>query len=106
MDVIESLRMNAGEIKNLRLRLGWTHADLARRVACSADEVKEWEDGLKPPHREALNQLQYLLFKADSLAHDLAAQPQVESTLMSYHLEQISADQWRDLVPEPPEAES
>lgn len=51
---------NAQNIRELRLRLGWSVPEFGRRVGCSLQVVQQWEAGQLTPDRQALNQLSYL----------------------------------------------
>jgi transcriptional regulator with XRE-family HTH domain len=37
--------MNAGELRKLRKKLGWSQAQLAREVGVAANSVARWERG-------------------------------------------------------------
>lgn len=48
------------EIRILRQRLGWSQAEMARRMGCPTSLIQAWEEGSSSPDKEALHQLQFL----------------------------------------------
>lgn len=47
-------------ITDLRLKLGWSKAELGRRLGCKADRVSSWEEGLNEPSPEDIYHLDRL----------------------------------------------
>jgi DNA-binding transcriptional regulator YiaG len=47
------LRMAGAEVAELRMSVGWSQADLARRIAYSQRQVSRWERGQQPVSQEA-----------------------------------------------------
>lgn len=52
------------EIRTLRRRLGWTQADLARRLNLSSLLVDHWEEGAQVPTDSVQQQLEFLSHQA------------------------------------------
>jgi transcriptional regulator with XRE-family HTH domain len=48
-------------IKQRRIELGWSQAELARRMFVSQPSVAEWESGRKAPHLKNMARLAMLL---------------------------------------------
>ena len=48
-------------IKEARIALGWSQADLARRMFVTQPSVADWESGRKAPHTKNLARLAMLL---------------------------------------------
>lgn len=76
-------------IKSLRLRLGWTQADLARRLNCQSSEVQSWETGLTSPDKEITSRLELLVSHAESNANEIQSVPQAENFCERRRLGQI-----------------
>jgi transcriptional regulator with XRE-family HTH domain len=40
------MEWNSESLRNLRLRLGWSRAELARKISCESQAISNWEMGL------------------------------------------------------------
>jgi transcriptional regulator with XRE-family HTH domain len=76
-------------VKSLRLRLGWSQADLARRLSCSIIEVNEWEHGQCSPNIKLSGQLELLFSQAETCAFELQTTPKAENICKNKHLGQV-----------------
>ncbi len=83
------INWNNIDLKSLRLRMGWSHSDLARRLSCPVQAIHEWELGRSQPLPNVLNEIELLLKHADFLSSELQFQPQIEQNLEDKSLEQI-----------------
>ena len=83
------------EIRNLRQRLGWSQAEMARQMGCSADLIQKWESGVSIPDSDALNQLRYLRNHVEANSEQMAQRPQLEKELESRRVAQLTH---RDLL--------
>lgn len=92
------MEFTAKQIKELRLRLGWTQADMGRRMSCSSEIVAAWENGLSVPDIDCIRQMQYLQMTADNLSDQTAQRPLVDSFLLNQELDQISGEQWQEVL--------
>jgi len=54
------------KIKSLRLKMGWTQEDLARKIDVSLSTVQRWEKRHTRPTRLARRELKSLLKAADA----------------------------------------
>jgi transcriptional regulator with XRE-family HTH domain len=79
----------SSNIKSLRLRLGWSQAELARRLNCSSAEIEEFESGFKTPDKEKMGQLVLLLSHADATSFEMQSTPKAENFCERRHLGQI-----------------
>ena len=52
--------MTPSQIKDLRLKKGWTQAQLAERLECSVATIKDWESGRRNPNKQAKKILKML----------------------------------------------
>jgi transcriptional regulator with XRE-family HTH domain len=76
-------------IKSLRLRLGWTQSDLARRLNCESTEVQKWETGQSTPNSEVSGRLELLVSHAETNAQELQSVPKAENFCERRRLGQI-----------------
>lgn len=83
------------EIRSLRQRLGWSQAEMARQMGCSAQLIQQWESGQAPPDMEALNQLNYLHNHVEALSRRVSENPGVEREMESRRVGQFTH---RDLL--------
>lgn len=83
------------QIRTLRQRLGWSLAEMARRMSCGTDLVQKWEAGASTPDTDALNQLSYLQNHVESYSDQIAQKPQVEKEMENRRMAQLTH---RDLL--------
>lgn len=83
------IEWNSIDLKSLRLRMGWSHSDLARRLSCSVEAVHDWELGKSQPLPNIQSEIELLLKHADFLSSELQFQPQIDQKLEDKALEQI-----------------
>ncbi|HEY8270837.1 MAG TPA: helix-turn-helix transcriptional regulator [Pseudobdellovibrionaceae bacterium] len=96
MDVVSSL--NKSTIRSLRLRLGWSQADLARRLKCTSAQVKSWEHGTETPTSHYLNEMFLLVKQADTCSHEIHACPLAENMCDRHALGQIEFSQIKEEI--------
>ncbi len=78
------------QIRSLRLRLGWSAAELGRRLGCSADLVMRWESAKARPDAEVFNQLSFLVAYVEQNALRLTQFPLAEAVMEREHLAQVT----------------
>ena len=83
------MEWNSENIRLLRLRMGWSQSDLARRLACEWQFVHEWEEGLGQPPREAAQNLELLFHQAELATMEMIQSTQAEILLEERELESI-----------------
>jgi transcriptional regulator with XRE-family HTH domain len=81
------------DVKVLRQRLGWSAAELARRLGTQVEKILAWENGQGVIAIETLHELQALANFVDSNAHRVASQPVAEVLLRDLGVEQIVTDE-------------
>jgi transcriptional regulator with XRE-family HTH domain len=96
------------DVKSLRQRLGWSAAELARRLGTQVETILSWELGpgavsqkaaispvppIPPIPIETLHELQALANFVDSNAQRIASQPAAEILLRDRGIEQIVTDE-------------
>lgn len=76
-------------IKSLRLRLGWSQSDLARRLNCASTEIELWEKGTQKPNPSALSELFLIMKQADACSDEVHNSPRAETLCDQNALGQI-----------------
>jgi transcriptional regulator with XRE-family HTH domain len=89
------MSFNNQDIRTLRQRLGWSLAEMARQMGCSADLVGKWETGASQPDSDALNQLRYLRNHVETYSEQIRELPLVEKEMESRRVAQLTG---RDLL--------
>jgi len=83
------------DIRNLRQRLGWSLAEMARRMGCKVDLIQKWECDSSLPDGEAVNQLRYLQNHVESYNEKIAQKPMCEKAMDERRVAQLTH---RDLL--------
>ena len=76
-------------LRSLRLRLGWTRSDLARRLGCSQEHVASMEDGSLKIDLSAQGELQVILRHAEACSDEVKHTPACENEMDRSALEQV-----------------
>lgn len=76
-------------LRSLRLRLGWTRSDLARRLGCTQDIVASMEDGSLEIDLSAQGDLQVILRHAETCSDEVKNTPACENEMDRSALEQV-----------------
>jgi ribosome-binding protein aMBF1 (putative translation factor) len=87
------MNWDSEKIRDLRLRLGFSPSDLARRLQCECSDVRSWEVGIAEPMDFQLQQLDLLQKQAEECAQEMAHHPLAESLLDTDELGQIDLHQ-------------
>lgn len=85
----DSFEWNRESLRSLRLRLGWSKSDLARRLGCSAIEVEAWEDGTTSIEAVFRSQLEIIYFQAESCSNEVKLGPSAENECDRNSLSQV-----------------
>ncbi len=80
-------------IRSLRLRLGWSRSDLARRMKCSTEEIDLLEEGAKSANTKERGELELILHQAESCSDEVKYAPACEDELNRSALSQIDFTQ-------------
>ncbi len=84
-----SMSFNATEIRNLRYRLGWSQAEMARTLGCEGQTIMEWEAGKQTPTDEYRGLLMRFFQNVESNSDKLQRRPVAEVLMAEQGLEQI-----------------
>lgn len=89
--------MKTIDLRGLRLRMGWTASDLARRLGVTSAEVTSWEQQHQIPQDfDTLTRIEFLLRQADMCTDEMKGAPLAESLLEETHCEQIDFDRVKE----------
>ncbi|MCB0407963.1 MAG: helix-turn-helix transcriptional regulator [Bdellovibrionales bacterium] len=80
------------DFKKIRLRLGWTIAEMARRMGCHQELVIQWESNQQTPDVEMIQQYETIQFYLEEQSEFVRHQPVAESMLKGEHLQQVSLE--------------
>lgn len=83
------MALKQNEIRELRLRLGWSTAELGRRMGCCSDTVRQWESGDLSPTVECHEHMQYLWEQMEAQAKKIHEIPVAEEIMKSMGIDQI-----------------
>lgn len=89
------MSFNKQDIRSLRQRLGWSLAEMARQMGCTASLIGKWETGASEPDSESLNQLRYLRNHVETYSEQIRELPQLEKEMESRRVAQLTG---RDLL--------
>jgi|FLYM01.1.fsa_nt_gi transcriptional regulator with XRE-family HTH domain len=79
----------SSKLSDLRRRLGWTRAELSRRVGVQVTEIQAWEQGDSQPGHEVSIEFTSLESHLERYSESIAADPIAESFLQKNRLNQI-----------------
>ncbi len=88
-----NLNWTSNRIHSLRLRLGWSCSDLARRLNCSSLEVLKWEQKELIPEEKYFSLLEFMEIQAEEVSNEMQICPLAESILESSSQDQILLDE-------------
>ena len=84
----QSLDWNKKSLRTLRLKMGWSRSDLARRLEVSCKEIEFWEEGQSIEGRYK-GLLEVLKSQAEDCCNEVRLTPAAEEQLDRSALEQI-----------------
>jgi transcriptional regulator with XRE-family HTH domain len=79
----------ADEIRQLRHRLGWSQAEMARHLNLGLATVAAWESGLEPPLEEQCGRLRRIFHLAETNAERIQRRPIADAMMRTRGLSQI-----------------
>jgi transcriptional regulator with XRE-family HTH domain len=84
------------QIRTLRLRLGWTQSDLARRLQCEAKLIESLELGNENAAVELMHKLELISHQADLCENEMRSLPAAESFCDQERLGQVELNKVRE----------
>ena len=85
----QMLDWNKESLRDLRLRLGWSRSDLARRLHCSSEEIESLEEGRSLVAGALKGELEIIRRQAEACSDEVMFMPAAEAQLDKTALEQI-----------------
>lgn len=85
--------MNHHEFREIRLRLGWSLSEMARRMGCHQTLILKWESNHEIPDQEVVRQYMSLQSFVDEQAERTRQMPLAESLLKDEQLSQCSQEE-------------
>ncbi|WP_347356970.1 helix-turn-helix transcriptional regulator [Bdellovibrio sp.] len=85
----QKLDWNKESVHDLRLRLGWSRSDLARRLRCSSEDIEALETGRRSVEGSLKGELEIILRQAEACCDEVMYTPAAEAELDKKALEQI-----------------
>lgn len=89
---LNSNEWTADRIRSLRLRLGWSAADFARRFGCLSNLIMDWEKGAQRPSSDDCLQLHKLSLHVELYSEQMQRAPLAEEVLRTGGFEQVHND--------------
>ena len=89
------MKFNGKDIRSLRQRLGWSMAEMARRMGCNSTLIRQWESETQLPDHDAVNQLCFLQNHLETASDHVAQCPLAEKELQLRGVAQLTS---RDLL--------
>jgi transcriptional regulator with XRE-family HTH domain len=83
------------QIRLLRLRLGWTQSDLARRLSCEPQIIEALEQGSLAVQSEIVHKLELIAHQADLCGDEIQCLPKAENLCDQEHLGQVELNKVR-----------
>lgn len=80
---------NVQSIRELRLRMGWSTGDLARRLNVGIDFIQHVESGEQELGNDFWNDLEILFHQADMCSLEVMNAPQVEQAMDQAAVDQV-----------------
>ena len=87
--------LNPQDLKTIRQRLGWSMAEMARRMGGDVALITAWETGEQTPGADVINQFKFLMTHLDWTSTQIAQAPAAEVRMEEGGLSQVTH---RDLL--------
>jgi len=85
----QQLEWNKENLRSVRMRLGWSRSDMARRLNCLCSDIESWEDGRTLVTTEIKSDLEMILSQANFCNEEVRCSPVAEIELTKSSLSQI-----------------
>jgi transcriptional regulator with XRE-family HTH domain len=93
-------KWTAGQIKALRLKLGWTTSQLSRFMGCEMSLIKAWERNHSQPDVSELHQLDRLQQYCEEACWQTQQRSLADSVLNDLNVDQLHHAEIEDILPE------
>lgn len=78
-------------IRELRLRMGWSASDLARRLQIEPNKINQFEAGLESPENSVLASLDLIYKQAEASADDVSCESRAEIMFVEDEVTQVDS---------------
>ena len=83
------MKWTPSKLRELRIGLGWSAAQLSRRLGFPVKTVLDWEAGRGEPSEDVAQELDQLEFHRDDCARHTSEAPKAEKSMKDQGLSQI-----------------
>ena len=90
-----NMSWDAEKIRVLRLRMGWSQSDLARRLHIDSERIGQWEMGLEEIQEGLTQELDLLHRQADFSADHVCCEPLTEILFGETGVQQLDGNSVR-----------
>ena len=87
------MSFHSERLVELRRRLGWSQAEMGRRLSCNRAQVESWEMAQEVVPAEVADQLLYLEHQLAGLAHATVFQAVAENVMQQTGRTQVHRDE-------------
>ncbi len=91
-DSQSDLSWTGEKIKDLRHRLGWNQAELARRLRCRQQTVSEWETNIYQPQNAYSQLLDRIFENAQNFNIQVSKAPRAEAIMKDLKVSQVTSE--------------
>ncbi|MGE3974914.1 MAG: helix-turn-helix transcriptional regulator [Bdellovibrionales bacterium] len=92
-------KWTADNIRELRWRLGWSQAELARQLGCRQQTISEWETGLYEPQNAYSKLLDQMSDRSEFYRQQIRVDSAAENVLRQAKQTQVSTDEVMEYLP-------
>lgn len=85
----QSLDWNKDKLRSVRMSLGWSRSDMARRLHCLCSDIESWEEGTSAVDANIQSDLEMILSQANFCTEEVRCSPVAEIELSKNSLNQI-----------------
>lgn len=89
---------STNQLRSLRLRLGWSQSEMARRLSIRSEAVDAWERGVAVPSLEMHNELEFILRQAEEVRIEVQSSCLVDDALDKKAIDQIEFSHIKETI--------
>ena len=86
-------KWSADDIRQLRWRLGWSQAELARRLGCRQQTISGWETGIYEPQNAYSKLLEMLSSHVEHYSDQVASGSVAEAVMKQVGYTQVNSEE-------------
>ncbi|HND84753.1 MAG TPA: helix-turn-helix transcriptional regulator [Pseudobdellovibrionaceae bacterium] len=81
------------DIRELRIKFGWTCGEMGRHLDCDENQIQAWEAGQTKPDPSILGRLEIFKNQLSAYIEEVSTDPKIEVLMEQEFLEQVSLHQ-------------